>query len=579
MSPPRASQPAVGVALLAAACIVSGCNTGVEQAADLATVVESMPRPASKIVLIGLDGADWAVIRPLMDEGRLPVLASLVEHGASGDLRSIEPTLSPALWTTVVTGVRPEQHGIRDFVYKQPGSYEQPIVNASIRERLALWNIFSGLGLTVGVVDWYATWPAETVNGFIVSDRIKTLGAEVDGVTYPAFESLEDALATLPPVEGLPALDRLTRSFDSLPQGLDKALKEDLHRYRMAKSLYRARRPDFFAFYLKGLDAVGHFYWKYFDPDPEAFGEVDEGDIARLGSVIPRYYELCDQLLGDFLEELDEDVTVLIVSDHGFRSFGRPDRLIFDIDRLFERMGLLEFEDPATAGRRSERKIRMAATSAYTHEGTKIVSGLGQRDRPVYLNVAGRDAEGVIEADRWLEARAEIKARLESLRTDIGSRVFSEVRVDDAAATHPARQEPDLYLRVNPEIAFDHEVLIDGQPFFLFDEFFWEYGNISGTHRQTGILLARGPSIRAGVVVEGASLLDVAPTILYLAGAPVAEDLGGAVLRGMLTDRGKTDRPRVESYERLIERRDATPDTAPLDDAYRERLRALGYVQ
>jgi predicted AlkP superfamily phosphohydrolase/phosphomutase len=564
---------------LATAWIVSGCGGGGDEAHDLATVVASIPRPAPKIVLIGLDGADWNVVRPLMADGRLPVLSSLVAHGASGDLRSLEPMISPALWTTVVTGVGPERHGIRDFVYKQPGTYAQPIVNSSLRKRLALWNILSGLDMTVGIVDWYATWPAEPVNGFIVSDRIKTMGTEAEGVTYPPSAALEDALVSLPPLGEHPALARLTRVGDSLPAGLDKALKEDLYRYRLAKSLYRAHRPDFFAFYLKGLDAVGHFYWQYFDPDEQTFGEVDKRDIARFGSIIPDYYELCDQLLGDFVELLDDDATILIVSDHGFRSFGRPDNLIFDLDRLFALMGLLEFEDPALAAERSHRGIRMAATRAYTHEGTKIVSAFGRRDRPVYLNVAGRDPDGVIDADGWLEARANIVTRLESLRTDLDSRVFSHVRVNDGAADDAAQQEPDLYLRVNPEIAFDYDVMIDGRPHSLSDVFFWEYGNISGTHRQNGILVARGPSIRPGVKVDEASLLDIAPTILRLAGAPVPGDIDGKVLHSMFVAHDEVNRLRVASYEGMIEREVSLVDTIAIDEEYRDRLRALGYVQ
>jgi predicted AlkP superfamily phosphohydrolase/phosphomutase len=573
------SRRSIVVAVLAAAGIVSGCGGGGEEAHDRATVAASIPRPVPKIVLFGLDGADWNVARPLMADGRLPVLSSLVANGASGDLRSLEPMLSPALWTTMVTGVTPERHGIRDFVYKRRGTYAQPIVSSSLRRRLALWNIYSGLDMTVGIVDWYATWPAEPVNGFIISDRIKSLGPEAEGVTYPAFAELGDAAAKLPPLAEYPALARLKRVGDPLPAGLDKALREDLYRYRLAKSLYRARRPDFFAFYLKGLDAVGHFYWKYFDPDEETFGKVDEREVARLGSIIPDYYELCDQLLGDFLEILDDDATILIVSDHGFRSFGRPDNLIFDLDRLFALMGLLEFEDPATAADRSHREIRMAATHLYTHEGTKIVSAFGRRERPVYLNVAGRDPDGVIDAEGWREARAEIVTRLESLRTDLGSPVFSDVRVNDDDDEGSAQQEPDLYLRVNPEIAFDYDVLIDGRPYSLADVFLWEYGNISGTHRQDGILVARGPAIRRGVEVDGASVLDIAPTILRLAGAPVPGDLDGKVLRSMLVGRDEDGRLRVASYEGIIPREYSPVDTSPVDREYRDRLRALGYVQ
>jgi predicted AlkP superfamily phosphohydrolase/phosphomutase len=565
--------------VLAIAALAPGCGGGnIEEATDLAAVAEIVPRPAPKVLLIGLDGADWNVARPLMAAGRLPVLSSLVEGGASGDLLSIEPMISPALWTSVMTGVLPERHGIRDFVFKLPGTYEQPIVNATIRERLALWNILSELGLAVGVVDWYASWPAEPVNGFIVSDRIKTMGADAEGVIYPADDSLRATLTEPSALARFPALDRLHQVEAPQPQGLEKALREDLYRFRVAKDLYRTHRPDFFAFYLKGLDAVGHFYWKHFAPDEEMFGETDADEIERLGSIIPDYYELCDQLLGDFLKGVDEQTTVLVISDHGFRAFARPDSLIFDLDRLFEAMGLLEFSDPALAGDRAGREIRMAGTRAYTHEGTMIVSAFGSRDRPVYLNVSGRDPEGLIEHDDWLEERDKIKTRLESLHTDLDSPLFSRVEINELVSP-PGRQEPDLYLRVNPRIAFDYEVLIDGKPYSLFDVFVWEYGNISGTHRTEGILVARGPQVRPGVEIRNASLLDIAPTVLQLAGVPVPGDLDGKPLSGMLVNTGAALGLRVTSYETLIDRERAAVAATPIDEEYRERLRALGYVQ
>jgi len=569
------------VGLFTAAVLILGLAGCREDAADLETVLASLPDPPRRVVLVGLDGADWNVIHPLMEKGQLPVLASLVEQGASGPLKSMEPMISPALWTTVVTGVSPERHGIRDFVFKEHGNDAQPIVNSTIRERLALWNILSGLGISVGMLDWYATWPAEPVNGFIISDRLRTMGPEADGVTYPSAEVLGDAIrfdGDLP-AGRFPALDRLVAGFDTLPKDLHKALQEDIYRLTLSRNLYREHRPDFFAFYFKGLDAVGHFFWKYHDPDAEVYGEVDEREVDALGSIISDYYRLCDELLGAFLEEVADDTTVLIVSDHGFRAFGRPDNLIFDVDRLFSIMGLLEFENPEDAGRRTERKIRRAGTQAYTHEGTKIVSSFGERDRAVYLNVEGRDPEGVIDGERWREVRDEIRDRLASLKTDLGTRVFSRITVNDAPAEGSSSQEPDLYLRCDREIAFDYDLIVDGKSYPLWENFLWEYGNISGSHRDEGIFIARGPSIRGGAEAGSPRLVDIAPTILHLIGAPVPEDFEGEVLRGILTGKMPENRPRVASYEDLMERSDPSIATDTLDEEYRDKLRALGYVQ
>jgi predicted AlkP superfamily phosphohydrolase/phosphomutase len=568
----------IAAALFACLLCLAGCGgEPLEEAVEIAAVAGALERPVPKVVLIGLDGADWKIARPLMEAGKMPTLASLVAEGASGDLRSIEPMISPALWTTVVTGVMPERHGIRDFVYKKAGTHQQPIVDATIRERLALWNIYSALDLSVGIVDWYATWPAEAVRGFIVSDRIKTLGLDAAGVIASSHDGLEQVLAEPPALAALPALERLRATAGGELEGLDKALREDLYRYRVARELYRQHQPDLYAFYLKGLDAVGHFYWRAFEPEAEVYGEVPAGEHEQLGPIIPTYYELCDQLLGDFLEVVDEQTTVLVVSDHGFRAFGRPDSLIFDVDRLLAAMGLLQFEDPALETDRSNRRVELAATRAYSHQGTMIVSTFGKRDRPVYLNVAGRDPDGLIPQQRWTEERAEIKRRLEALRTDLDTPVFSNVAINETPAGS-ARQEPDLFLRVNPDIAFDYDLLIDGRPYSLADDLFWEYGEITGSHRLEGIFVARGPAIRAGAEIRGASLLDLAPTVLRLAGIPVPEDLDGQVLTGLFADAGEP-RQRVRSYEALIERKELPIEEAPIDEQYRDRLRALGYVQ
>ena len=134
-------------------------------------------------------------------------------------------------------------------------------------------------------------------------------------------------------------------------------------------------------------------------------------------------------------------------------------------------------------------------------------------------------------------------------------------------------------MRLNREIAFDYELTVDGRAYSLYDLFLWEYGNISGTHREQGIFLARGPAIRAGFEVDSASLLDIAPTILHLAGVPVPRDLEGDVIRDMLLDRRTGSRMRVESYEPLIERAQAGATENEPDEEYRNRLRALGYVE
>jgi hypothetical protein len=123
----------------------------------------------TRIVLFGIDGADWDRAIPLVRMGKLPTLARVMREGTSRTLRSLEPErLSPTIWTTAATGVLPDKHGIDNFVARGPDGSLRPITSNQ-RRRAALWNIFSSRGISVGVLGWLATWPAEPVHGWLVS--------------------------------------------------------------------------------------------------------------------------------------------------------------------------------------------------------------------------------------------------------------------------------------------------------------------------------------------------------------------------------------------------------------------------
>jgi hypothetical protein len=125
-----------------------------------------------RVLLIGLDGADWRILDPLLERGAMPHLARIVRNGVRARLRTIAPMLSPILWTSMATGKRPEKHGIMDFLAVDSRTGRQIPVTSTMRQARAFWGILSGRGISVGTVGWWATWPAERVLGFQVSDRV-----------------------------------------------------------------------------------------------------------------------------------------------------------------------------------------------------------------------------------------------------------------------------------------------------------------------------------------------------------------------------------------------------------------------
>ncbi len=164
------------------------------------------PVEPSKILLVGIDGGEWDVLDRLLDEGRTPHLARLIGQGTRASLKTLEPTLSPAIWTTIATGKLPEDHGIHGFD-GIPGSTMRTLPTSQMRKTKAFWNIVSDSGKKVGVVSWWVTWPAEQVNGFIVSDRVSytRMEAAVDGERLTPFDTWPAGLAAeVAPMVGKP---------------------------------------------------------------------------------------------------------------------------------------------------------------------------------------------------------------------------------------------------------------------------------------------------------------------------------------------------------------------------------------
>ncbi len=129
-----------------------------------------MAKMAKRVLLIGWDAADWKMMSPLLEQGKMPNFQKLVEDGVMGNLTSLEPILSPLLWTSIATGKLADEHNILGFAEPRPAGGGIRPVRSTSRKCKALWNIVSDKGLRAGVVHWLATHPAEIINGFVVSD-------------------------------------------------------------------------------------------------------------------------------------------------------------------------------------------------------------------------------------------------------------------------------------------------------------------------------------------------------------------------------------------------------------------------
>jgi predicted AlkP superfamily phosphohydrolase/phosphomutase len=304
-------------ALVLAGTVATGCGGG------------SKSEPKGRVLFIGLDGAEWNLIRPMMAAGEMPHLKSLVDGGVSGDLKSLFPLQkSPAIWTTIATGRAPEEHGIRGFVDEVGG---RPLTQ-NIRRAKALWTILGTTGENVGVVGWLMSWPAETVNGFVVSDYIQYQAARnrrFENRTYPPelYDEIEPLVPDWQDMSWADVNRFLSTPFDSTAG--DTLLEAKLRPIKwmitadrsftdIAVKLGTERDWEFLAVYLRSMDTMGHLYWNYQNPEAYPPQLVDPELVPYAKDTMRRNYRWIDEQIGRLVALADERTTIVVCSDHGF---------------------------------------------------------------------------------------------------------------------------------------------------------------------------------------------------------------------------------------------------------------------
>jgi len=322
--------------IVVAAGAVSASGAGDEGLPASVDVVDA----ARRVVIVGVDGGDWLNIKPMAEAGRLPNFARLIRDGATGPLRSIAPMLSPLLWTTMATGRYPEDHGILNFTVVDPNTGSRVPISRLYRQVDAWWNMLSDAGRTVAVAGWLATDPAEKVNGVMVTDKIGYLAyatpdddtssktasvfppqrfeeiaalvvsgaevshAEVDRLIHiPRAEFDRQKTLAFDPrnsVNNLILLYATTRTYDAISQHL---LRKD--------------QPDVLAVYFELVDAVSHLFMLH---APPRMPDVSEAEFERYRDAVDAAHVVQDEILGRFMDGLDDDTVLMVVSDHGFKA-------------------------------------------------------------------------------------------------------------------------------------------------------------------------------------------------------------------------------------------------------------------
>jgi predicted AlkP superfamily phosphohydrolase/phosphomutase len=505
----------------------------------------AVERPASAppahrppLIVIGIDGGEWRVIRRLWEEGGLPHFRALADRGVTASLRTAYNS-SPVIWTTIATGVTPRVHGITDFVVPTPRG-DVPI-SSEVRKVPALWNMLTRTGRRVAVLGWWGSWPAEEVDGVVLSDR-----------------ALLDLEARVSPAGYLPAFLEDLRTARTDP-GLFLEEESELRDLVMARSAAKLVREgfDLVLLYFRSPDIISHNHWKHFEP--ERFPGIDFRELAAYRDQIPRIYEAVDREIGRILAAAPPGANVLVLSDHGFHAAPREEiKVFFDMDALLERLGYLE---------RGEGGIDFSRTRVYTY-GTPPF----RRAKVLRFSLAGREPGGRVRPEERDALRRRLAADLAGVTNERGEPVLN------VREARPRRGEDgDLVAGVLLERIGSRTLLIQGRPF---QGAVQSIGRISGTHTRTthGIFLAAGPDIDPQADLDGIHIHDIAPTILYGLGLPVAEDFAGRAWTELFDEEFRRSHPLRKVPSWGVRGEGGRARSSEADEELLNELRALGYI-
>ncbi len=316
---------------------------GEEKLNQIARLKKQWEKKKRRLILIGMDALDLKIMQKLLDNGELPNFRKVLKNGTSGILKSMDPMLSPLIWTTIATGKYPDEHGILDFVQKDENGKLVPITSR-MRKVPAVWNILSTLEIPVGFVAWWATWPAEEVDGFMVSERLEYQLFNLDIDT----EQLKSSEGKIYPEEDFNDVQRMAKEFSAvafktvgrfikisknewdtaLKKGLDEAASSKIVMlkqlvtsteayHKVALELYKKYKPVLFSPYFEGTDVIGHLFMEF---RPPKRNNISVKDFEAYKNAVPEYYRYIDQKLGEYIALVDDETDLMIVSDHGFKS-------------------------------------------------------------------------------------------------------------------------------------------------------------------------------------------------------------------------------------------------------------------
>jgi len=552
---------------------------------------------SNKLLVIGLDGASFNVLDSLIEKGYLPTIAGLIASGARSDLTTTFPPITAVAWSSFMTGKNPGKHGIFEFVRRDHQSNRELAVNASFRQGRAIWDLLSDAGNKVIVHNFPCTYPPHEINGLMIADFMTPRGRR--DFAYP--ESLLDE------IEGEFGSYRLhlsqTYAEGNVDAVLDELFDELEYKAKVAEYLMTRYEWDAFFQYFWGTDRIQHELWHIIDDQHPRHNE-EEARVYR--DRVYEYFKRVDEILGRLIVVAGNDPLVLIASDHGFGAAHKYCSL--NIWLLQE--GFLQLK-PDVATRAKKLMFSLGVTPELAFKLTrKIPAALrparGVSSQPgaskllgkfflsfndvdwsrstafskgnygqIYVNLKGREPNGSVDESQYDAVRDAIIERLRALNDPAtgGPWVGQVFRREDIYNGPLVGDAPDIAF-----LPADMRYLPLGNADFTSNKFMVDAFGISGCHRMNGVMIASGSGIERGCVLDGARIYDMAPTLLYLTGHGIPDDMDGRVLQEMISGDYSRAHPVRFSTASDNQQTNGVEYSEDENADVIERLKSLGYV-
>lgn len=528
------------------------------------------------LLILGFDSLNWPAFQPLYRRGMTPNLGELIESGTRGEVSTLRPTLSDVIWTSVLTCRSPAKHGITHVLVDDPATGAKVPVTSNLRRGPALWNMFNLFGVSTFFSRWLVTWPAEPVKGIQITQHF--LYENLQKRSYPERLSRYDYYGGSGKLWKGPETDDefIMEQSGELRANLTY-LQEWAHSdsvtYRMSRHTAMKYRPQISAVFFWGLDRIQHRFYKYTHM-PEEVSRREDRIIGQ--GIIPDYIRFYDGILEGMMRAV-HPADILILSDHGMKGFRDPNKYAIraqvnageplylvkniDVNLILQTLDLFKADEFGI--------IDWANTAVFEKE-----KSWDPWKRRLFINVAGNAPFGNLQPSRAEDILRILTEKLQGIQTrERKLRLFEKIMQQD-------RGSYVLELHINKAVP-DAAVLIVGDreiPVTHLQETAY-HGSGRHTLAPPAFFAAAGRNIRRNGSLDSASVMDIGPTTLALAGMPLPRDADGKVM-DLLYETGK---PASRVNYNLSDGFDFTDNHKPIktekDDELIERMKSLGYIK